>query len=62
MTTFSDMHCGNPQTYTGNILIAVNPFQRFPSLYDASMRSNYQGKRLGEIPPHIFAVADSAYR
>ncbi|XP_057962768.1 myosin-9 [Malania oleifera] len=49
-------------TYTGNILIAINPFQRLPHLYDAHMMQQYKGAPLGELSPHVFAVADVAYR
>lgn len=50
------------QTYTGNILIAVNPFQRLPHLYDTHMMEQYKGTGFGELSPHVFAVADVAYR
>ncbi|XP_058001214.1 myosin-6 isoform X2 [Hevea brasiliensis] len=49
-------------TYTGNILIAVNPFQRLPHLYDNDIMRQYKGAAIGELSPHPFAVADSAYR
>lgn len=49
-------------TYTGNILIAVNPFQRLPHLYDTHMMGQYKGAGFGELSPHVFAVADVAYR
>ncbi|KAK9288816.1 hypothetical protein L1049_017281 [Liquidambar formosana] len=49
-------------TYTGNILIAVNPFRRLPHLYDNHMMEQYKGAAFGELSPHPFAVADSAYR
>ncbi|XP_074573404.1 myosin-17-like [Curcuma longa] len=49
-------------TYTGNILIAVNPFQRLPHLYDTHMMEQYKGATFGELSPHVFAVADVAYR
>ncbi|KAM0846126.1 hypothetical protein ACQ4PT_055878 [Festuca glaucescens] len=49
-------------TYTGNILIAVNPFQRLPHLYDPHMMQQYKGAPFGELSPHVFAVADVAYR
>ncbi|KAA3480515.1 myosin-6-like isoform X1 [Gossypium australe] len=49
-------------TYTGGILIAVNPFKRLPHLYDIQVMQKYKGAALGELSPHPFAVADSAYR
>ncbi|MBA0569840.1 hypothetical protein Golob_003541 [Gossypium lobatum] len=49
-------------TYTGNILIAVNPFQRLPHLYDTHMMEQYKGATFGELSPHVFAVGDAAYR
>ncbi|KAK2455194.1 myosin-6 [Trifolium repens] len=49
-------------TYTGNILIAVNPFIRLPHLYDSHMMAQYKGAGFGELSPHPFAIADSAYR
>ncbi|CAD6213940.1 unnamed protein product [Miscanthus lutarioriparius] len=49
-------------TYTGNILIAVNPFQRLPLLYDVHMMEQYKGASFGELSPHLFAIADACYR
>ncbi|KAJ0735377.1 putative myosin ATPase [Helianthus annuus] len=49
-------------TYTGNILIAVNPFKRIPNLYDKSVMEKYKGIALGELNPHPYAIADMAYR
>ncbi|CAL9023586.1 unnamed protein product [Prunus brigantina] len=49
-------------TYTGNILIAINPFQSLSHLYDTVMMERYNGVPFGELGPHVFAIADAAYR
>ena len=49
-------------TYTGSILIAVNPFAHLPHLYGEHMMEQYRGRSLGELSPHVFAIADSAFR
>ncbi|KAK2161934.1 hypothetical protein LSH36_107g01004 [Paralvinella palmiformis] len=51
---------GNIYTYVGSILISVNPFKFFP-IYNPKYVKMYQNRRLGELPPHIFAIADAAY-
>ncbi|XP_040867363.1 myosin-15 [Glycine max] len=48
-------------TYTGSILIAVNPFTQLPHLYDSHMMEQYKGAPLGELSPHVFAIADASY-
>ena len=49
-------------TYTGQILIAVNPFQKIPHLYDQAMMEMYGGAEQGELSPHVYAVAEAAYK
>ncbi|EEZ98246.1 myosin heavy chain 95F isoform X2 [Tribolium castaneum] len=49
-------------TYVANILIAVNPYKDIPQLYSPQTIKNYQGKSLGQMPPHVFAIADKAFR
>lgn len=49
-------------TYTGSILIAVNPFASLPHLYGPHMMDQYRGADLGELSPHVYAIADAAYK
>uniref|UniRef100_A0A3P8RZM8 Myosin X n=1 Tax=Amphiprion percula TaxID=161767 RepID=A0A3P8RZM8_AMPPE len=49
-------------TYIGSILAAVNPYQPLPGLYDRPAVELYSRHHLGEISPHIFAVANECYR
>nr|XP_023013286.1 myosin heavy chain 95F isoform X2 [Leptinotarsa decemlineata] len=49
-------------SYVANILIAVNPYKDISSLYSPETIKTYKGKSLGQKPPHIFAIADKAYR
>ncbi|XP_015210117.1 myosin VIa isoform X2 [Lepisosteus oculatus] len=49
-------------TYVANILIAVNPYFDIPKLYSSDTIKTYQGKSLGTLPPHVYAVADKAFR
>ena len=48
-------------TLTAHILIACNPFKPL-KIYRQEHMAHYSGKSLGLIEPHVFAMADRAYR
>ncbi|XP_061602449.1 unconventional myosin-VI-like isoform X6 [Cololabis saira] len=49
-------------TFVANILIAVNPYYDIPKLYSPETIQKYRGRSLGTLPPHVYAIADKAYR
>ncbi|MGH0168536.1 UNVERIFIED_CONTAM: hypothetical protein FKN15_054830, partial [Acipenser sinensis] len=49
-------------TYIGSILASVNPYKIIPGLYDTPTVESYSKHHLGEISPHIFALANECYR
>ncbi|KAL3084612.1 hypothetical protein niasHS_009126 [Heterodera schachtii] len=52
---------GKIYTYIGPILVAVNPFSFFPIYNPKYSRLYCQSRRLGILPPHVFAIADITY-
>ncbi|XP_071449354.1 unconventional myosin-Ia-like [Hetaerina americana] len=48
-------------TYVGNVLVSVNPYKNL-ALYSCDVVEAYRCRGLLELPPHIFAVADTACR
>ncbi|KAE9418712.1 hypothetical protein Angca_008849 [Angiostrongylus cantonensis] len=52
---------GHIYTYIGPILVAVNPFSFFPIYNPKYARLYSQSRKLGSLPPHIFAIADVTY-
>ncbi|THV07471.1 hypothetical protein K435DRAFT_833368 [Dendrothele bispora CBS 962.96] len=47
-------------TYIGAVLISVNPFRDL-GIYTDETLERYKGKNRLEVPPHVFAIAESAY-
>ncbi|XP_026169113.1 unconventional myosin-IXb isoform X2 [Mastacembelus armatus] len=49
-------------TYARNILIAINPNRFLPVYYNPKYVQMYEKQPLGKLSPHIFAIADVAFR
>jgi myosin I len=47
-------------TYIGHVLVSVNPFRDL-GIYKDHVLESYKGKNRLEMPPHVFAIAESAY-
>ncbi|XP_038556827.1 unconventional myosin-Va isoform X6 [Micropterus salmoides] len=48
-------------TYCGIVLVAINPYETLP-IYGADIINAYSGQNMGDMDPHIFAVAEEAYK
>ena len=48
-------------TYSGLFCIVVNPYKRYP-IYTPTCVKLYLGKRRNEVPPHLWAITETAYR
>merc|ERR1712213_128491 len=48
-------------TYSGLFCVVVNPYKRYP-IYTPTVVKMYLGKRRNEVPPHLWAITETAYR
>ncbi|XP_076652683.1 myosin heavy chain 10 isoform X3 [Halictus rubicundus] len=48
-------------TYSGLFCVVVNPYKRL-SIYTEKIMERYKGIKRHEVPPHVFAITDTAYR
>ncbi|OPJ67397.1 unconventional myosin-Vb-like [Patagioenas fasciata monilis] len=48
-------------TYCGIILVAINPYKPLP-IYEEEVICAYSGREMGDMDPHIFALAEEAYK
>uniref|UniRef100_A0A8C7IZD7 Myosin, heavy chain 10, non-muscle n=1 Tax=Oncorhynchus kisutch TaxID=8019 RepID=A0A8C7IZD7_ONCKI len=48
-------------TYSGLFCVVINPYKYLP-IYSENIIEMYRGKKRHEMPPHIYAISESAYR
>lgn len=49
-------------TFCGNILIAINPYQRLSKdMYSNEAIEIYKGVAMGKLNPHVYAIAEDCY-
>ncbi|XP_034435615.1 unconventional myosin-Va isoform X5 [Hippoglossus hippoglossus] len=48
-------------TYCGIVLVAINPYETL-QIYGTDIIHAYSGQNMGDMDPHIFAVAEEAYK
>ena len=47
--------------FPGIVLVAINPYEQLP-IYGEDIINAYSGQNMGDMDPHIFAVAEEAYK
>lgn len=46
---------------SGIVLVAINPYEQL-QIYGEEVITAYSGQNMGDMDPHIFAVAEEAYK
>jgi myosin I len=49
-------------TYIGEVVVSLNPYRNMDQLYSMDVIRHYKGREIFERPPHIFAIAEAAYK
>lgn len=52
--------CDAIYTFTGPLLISINPFKRIDEIYSNEVMSSYFGSNLTNMEPHVYCAAESA--
>jgi len=69
ITTLTERFCADKLSslscvvhwHAGIVLVAINPYQQLP-IYDMDTIRAYCGQDMASMDPHIFAVADEAFK
>ncbi|KAM8716063.1 hypothetical protein ACLKA7_003015 [Drosophila subpalustris] len=58
---FNRFQVGSIYTYIGEVCVSMNPYRQM-NIYGPETIRKYKGRELFENAPHVFAIADAAYR